>query len=101
MKALKMWEAGYTGSLAELFLPAHRDQAAQHTPLANLEVIIPQLGSQPPRSKLHELLLELAQESHLFNCAPISLISHPHTSSCSKSQNCPLWVSKAFYAPPL
>lgn len=91
MKALEdVTEAGYTGSLGGSFSSLPTGITAQHTPL------IPQLGGQ-----LHKpLLLELAQESHLFNCAPISHISPPFPLG-SKSPELSTVVSVAFMLHPL
>lgn len=96
MKALEdVTEAGYTGSLGGSFSSLPTGITAQHTPL------IPQLGGQRTSRKLHEpLLLELAQESHLFNCAPISHIS-PLFPLGSKSPKLSTAVSVAFMLHPL
>jgi len=94
MKALEdVTEAGYTGSLGGSFSSLPTGITAQHTPL------IPQLGSQRTSRKLQELLLlEFAQESHLFNCAPIS---RPTLPLGSKSPKLSTVVSVAFMLHPL
>lgn len=98
MKALEDVRQAIHAAWAGAFPPC--PQGSQHSthPLTNLEVIIPQLGSQPTGAKLHELLLELAQESHLFNCAPIS---HPTLPLGSKSPKLSTVVSVPFMLHPL
>lgn len=97
MNALEdMTEAGYTGSLGRSFSSLPTGITAQHTPL------IPQLRSQRTSRKLQELLLlEFAQESHLFNCAPISRISRPTLPLGSKSPKLSTVVFVAFMLHPL
>lgn len=101
MKALEDVRQAIQAAWVGAFPPCPRGSQHSTRPLTNLEVIIPQLGSQPTSPKLHELLLELAQESHLFNCAPISPISHPTLPLGSKSPKLSTVVSVPFMLHPL